>query len=61
VIIKRKYKRGNLAKSNIPIKPITNNCKVKNLSNQKFGKLSVLKPIGINSNRSVVYECFRIQ
>lgn len=53
---KRKYKRGNLAKSNIPIKPIGNK-QINDLTNQKFGKLLIINPLGINYKRSVVWEC----
>ena len=56
VSIEKKYKRGNLAKVNTPVK-FSNSTKIKNLSGQRFGKLVAISYIGTNSNRNSIWEC----
>lgn len=55
-----RYKRGNLAKCNTVIKPLTSIRyfdRFKDLTNTKFDKLLVLKCVGINYRRHAVWSC----
>lgn len=57
VKIERKYKKGLLAKENTPTHIVPFNNKIIDITNFKYGKLTVLKYLGINYRRSSVWEC----